>query len=59
MSLILTKEALRIERIENVIVDAKWRDKKGMSILDLPETHLDMKMLVSKLADAGAAIYEY
>jgi U3-containing 90S pre-ribosomal complex subunit len=50
-------DAMKLNRIEYLIVDGSWRDGKNMSILDLPETHLDLKKLADMVQEHALGIY--
>jgi hypothetical protein len=44
-------DAIKIKRVEYLIVDGEWKDGKNMTILDSPETHLELKKLAALLTD--------
>lgn len=50
-------DSLKIKRVEFLLIDGNWRDKKNMTILDLPETHLDLKKLVEMVKETVIGIY--
>ncbi|KAJ2994475.1 cms1 ribosomal small subunit [Globomyces sp. JEL0801] len=52
-------DALKPKRIEHIIIDGQYRDKKSMSILDLPETHIDLKKLVANLKEYAIGVYNF
>lgn len=53
------KDALKAKRIEFLIIDGTYRDKKSMSIYDLPETHLELKKLVESVHEFTIGIYSF
>jgi hypothetical protein len=53
------EEAMPLKKMEFLIIDGSHKDKKSFSILDLPETHMDLKKLVEMLRDSLLGVYNY
>lgn len=52
-------DAILVKKVDFLVVDSTYTDKKDMSILDLPETQMDLKKLYSICQDFVQGTYSF
>ncbi|KAJ3347575.1 hypothetical protein HDU91_006742 [Kappamyces sp. JEL0680] len=46
------EEAIKVNKLEYLLIDGTWKDKKNQTIVDVPEVNMDLKRLVETLRDS-------
>lgn len=48
-------DAIPLKKLDYVFIDSSYRDAKQMSILDLPDTGIDLKKLYEIIKDSDSS----
>ena len=48
-------DAIPLKKLDYVLIDSSYRDAKQMSILDLPDTGIDLKKLYEIIKDSDSS----